>query len=295
MSEALPFSPLISPTKARRDAAQARDWAYVTAWLSQKYNPNPVPRFERNSETLDALLQLAAANEAADVEVDLVQRAEVEELKHHEETRDSDAVRLWREVLGRLDLSLDEQSRGVANQIVEASLLLGALDPEPQAIGERICELRMQKWESDQHVVRLQQLQARLEREMEEMKADIEQIRALNDGEVYGSTEESIQQQTAQLNRETKQFTGKIAEYTDRAAGLEKFKIACPTIVEIKKQEGDVKLEQARVKIVEKELAAFHGLPPDLTAARGEYQRATTELQTLKRQRDRFYEGMVNQ
>lgn len=64
-----PSAPVIfSPSVARAAASAAKDWSYVDSWLHAKYAPLhlKVPSFERNPETLKALLALATANEAAD-------------------------------------------------------------------------------------------------------------------------------------------------------------------------------------------------------------------------------------
>lgn len=73
-------SALFSPSKARQQQAQAKDWGYVTTWLRKKYFPKPIPNFERNEETLQALLNLAAFNERADEEQELIERVEREAL-----------------------------------------------------------------------------------------------------------------------------------------------------------------------------------------------------------------------
>jgi HAUS augmin-like complex subunit 1 len=78
-----PLSPgaLFSPSKARALTAQAKDWNYVDTWLSAKYAPKSAPPFERNADTLKALLALAAWNEAADEKRDLMGKLEVDALK----------------------------------------------------------------------------------------------------------------------------------------------------------------------------------------------------------------------
>src|SRR5438045_1541022 len=78
------FSPgaIFSPSQARQQLVQAKDWNYVDTWLSSHYGGRPAPPFERNSETLKVLLALAAYNEAADEERDLLQKLEVKALQH---------------------------------------------------------------------------------------------------------------------------------------------------------------------------------------------------------------------
>lgn len=72
---------LFSPSKAAQQRAQAHDWQHVEAWLSSLYPNRALPTFERNEETLKALLELAAANERADEEATMVVALE-EEVRH---------------------------------------------------------------------------------------------------------------------------------------------------------------------------------------------------------------------
>jgi HAUS augmin-like complex subunit 1 len=283
-----PISPLLSPTKARRDAAEAKDWADVSSWLATKYSPQPVPRFERNGETLRALLELIAVNEAADREVGLIQRAEEEELRRVEEADRSD-VGPCRDMLGALEVSLNERGASALNDLAEASLLLGTLSPDPGVMGERIMELSKEKFEREQQFRRISDLQGQLEHEIETMKTNTEKIRS----QVDEVAQEDMQQRTAQLNRETKQFTTKKVEYSERIAALERYTIESPNLSGLKIQEQLVKQAQARVKVLERQISEFHSLPPDLEAARGEYQRAVGELQDLRRRRDGSFQVMV--
>jgi hypothetical protein len=80
MDTTLTPTDLFSPSKARQQRAQAQDWASVDSWLSTKYPGRSLPTFERNEDTLRALLALAAANERADEERELVESVEREAL-----------------------------------------------------------------------------------------------------------------------------------------------------------------------------------------------------------------------
>lgn len=282
-------SPLISPTKARRDAAQAQDWAYVSSWLAKKYSPQPVPRFERNGETLSALLELVAANENADHEVELIQRAEEEELRRYEDAFRGDGGPC-RSILEALEESLDESGTNALIGLAEASLVLGTLSTNPMSMGERIVELSQEKFEMEEQLRRVADLQSQMEREMETMKMGIEKIQS-NVDEV---AQEDMQQRTAQLIRETKQFTTKVGEYGERTAALEKFNIASPTIPQVRDQEQTVKTLQAKVAALKQRIANLHGLPPDLEASRRECQRAQGDLQELRRRRNGLFANMID-
>jgi HAUS augmin-like complex subunit 1 len=81
MASQFPPGAIFSPSQARQQLAQAKDWNYVDTWLSTHYSGRPAPPFERNPETLKALLALAAHNEAADEERDLLQKLESKALQ----------------------------------------------------------------------------------------------------------------------------------------------------------------------------------------------------------------------
>jgi HAUS augmin-like complex subunit 1 len=284
------ISPLISPTKARRDAAQAKDWAYVSSWLADKYAPRPVPRFEHNPETLAALLELVRVNEAADREAELIHQAEEEEWRRYEAAYQREDRGPYQEIIDGLDESLDERGKKALTELAGASLLLGTLSADPTEMGERIIELSAEKFEAEERLRRIGSLQRQLEREMEKMETSIERI----DSQVDETAREDIQQQTAQLNRETKQFTTKMGEYSERIAALERFTISSPSISEVREDEQRVKKLQVSVKALERQVAELHGLPPDLAASREEYQRVHSELQELRRQRDGLFHRMVD-
>ncbi|KAK8181966.1 hypothetical protein IWZ00DRAFT_563708 [Phyllosticta capitalensis] len=69
---------LFSPSKAAQQRAQAHDWRHVETWLSALYPNQRLPAFERNDETLKALMAMAAANERADEEGRLLEQLEDE-------------------------------------------------------------------------------------------------------------------------------------------------------------------------------------------------------------------------
>lgn len=284
--------PLISPTKARQDAAEAQSWAYVSSWLTKKYAPQAVPRFERNPETLAALLDLAAANVAADKEAQLVQRAEEAELRRYQEAergRRRGGGSISTEILDALEGALDERGRHALNGLAEASLLLGVPSADFVAMGERIIALSQEKFEHEAHLTKIADLLSRLEAEIAMAERSTREMHS----KVDEATEEGIQQRTLQLKRETKQFTAKAAEYAERATALEKYKITCPGIDTVKQQEETVKQTQARIRALKKKIAGYHNLPPDLEAARAEFQRAQAELDDVKRERDKVFENMV--
>ncbi|KAL1865252.1 hypothetical protein VTK73DRAFT_5435 [Phialemonium thermophilum] len=76
---------IFSPSVARAAASAARDWNFVDGWLTSRLRranaqTGSAPIFERNPDTLRALLALVALNESADEERDLLASAEASAL-----------------------------------------------------------------------------------------------------------------------------------------------------------------------------------------------------------------------
>src|SRR5271170_3517443 len=269
---------LISQSKARRDAARARDWSYVTSWLAKKYATQPVPRFERSEEVLQSLLALMAANDAADAEAELLYRAEEEELGRFEERQGDDPVH---ELLGEVEASLDEKGKEALRDLAETSVLLGTLKTDAATLGARMVEVTRDEFDAAQRLGSVEAVQAYLEREIALLEHDMASLREREDE----SATETLRQQTTQYNRDAKQVGMKLVEYKDRIAALERAKVAGPQLEDVKVDEKEVLTLQTRVKSLEKQLAEYHGFPPDLEAAKEEYQRSQRELQSLTKRR----------
>jgi HAUS augmin-like complex subunit 1 len=279
-------SPLISPSKARRDAEEARDWAYVTTWLAEKYAPQPVPRFERNDDVLQNLLALVAANDAADGEAELLHRVREEELEGYEERRRKVVGDPLHELLGDVEASLDEKGAKALRDLAEVSVLLGTLKTDSATLTDRIWDLERDEFEAAERLRRVDAVQAYLEKEIASLERDMSSLQEREDESVT----ESLRLQTTQYNRDTKQVGMKLVEYKDRIAALERVKMAGPRLEHVKAAEEEAVALQARVKDLEKQLADYQGLPPDLDAAREEYQRSLTELRSLTRRRDELFD-----
>ena len=169
---------IFSPSVARAAASTAKDWSYVDDWLRRKYAASSssasggtkattakraswttVPQFERNPETLKALLALAAANEAADEERDQLARIEeaaLDEIRQHQQQQqqnrqrqreketsrkpdgpgpeqegeqggatDEDGVQVVEGILGALEEGLSREGRAALDAMAEMAVELG--------------------------------------------------------------------------------------------------------------------------------------------------------------------------
>lgn len=118
----------------------------------------------------------------------------------------------------------------------------------------------------------------------------------------------TLHAETQQHQRETKQLALKAAEYQDRISTLERQAKASSqnsnsnsnsnssnpvyTPATLGAKQASIDHKRKQVAALEKQLVAFHGLPPDLAAARAEVQRAEKELEELRRRRDELFETM---
>lgn len=121
---------LFSPSKARQQEAQAKDWQYIDTWLQQRYAPRQVPTFERNEDTLQALLTLAATNESAEERqylVTAVEKAALQDMRNHADA-DGDNVVIY-EVLNQ---NLSSEGRVAVDAVADVAVMINSYDCRPE-------------------------------------------------------------------------------------------------------------------------------------------------------------------
>ncbi|KAJ5232078.1 hypothetical protein N7468_005034 [Penicillium chermesinum] len=288
-------SPLASPTKARQAAIQAKDWAYVNTWLSRQFAPKPVPQFERNEDTLKVLLTLAAANDAADEEANLQQRAREEALTAYravEETELKDPhQRQKNDLLEAVEMCLDDKGHDDLNDLAESAAILGnTLNPEPEDIGQSIVELSAEDFDARNQMAKVETLHRYLQKELARLQTHLEDLKSNPAFQIP----EDIQTSTSEWTRGTKTLNNKVGEYQDRIASLERNRPHGPTIDELMHEEEGVLRLRETVKSLEGRVRAFHDLPTDIPAARARYKELELELNQLTRQRDMMFGNLID-
>ncbi|XRM40708.1 hypothetical protein ABZX51_004021 [Aspergillus tubingensis] len=281
-------SPLLSPAKARQAAIQAKDWAYVNAWLSRQYAPNPVPSFERNEDTLRTLLALAAANDTADEEATVLHQAReqaVESFKAREENEERQKV----EILDEVEHSLDDNGRRNLDDLAETTAVLGALGTSTRDLGQSIIELTVEEFDAQQQMSRVQALHEYLGRELATLR---EQLLDLKTNEVY-ETPVNLPALTAEWTRETKLLSAKAGEYQDRIASLQRNKCKGPTLEEVIAEEQSVIRMLESTKTLVERVKKLHDLPSDIPGARAQYKELEQELDRLTQQRNTMSEKLA--
>ncbi|KAI5284451.1 hypothetical protein KEM54_001321 [Ascosphaera aggregata] len=212
-----PIESLISPTRARQAALQAKDWALVTSWLTRIYAPNPVPAFERNEDTLSALLDLAAANSAADEQVRLVQQAEKDILGHlkaQQKCLDDDLLR--NDLFNTVEAALGEEGAVCIDEIAGVSAVLGIPNAEASEIGSAIIDMTREEHHSQQEMHQTNALLGRLEKDLAEVRQQLEEMK---NNEAF-QIPADLPTQTSEHIREIKLLNKKIDEYSSQLAGV---------------------------------------------------------------------------
>lgn len=277
---------LFSPSKARAQQAQAKDWSAVDAWLAKKYVPaRRPPTLERNEETLQVLLTLATLNEGADEQralVDRVHKAALQALNKGnvgQEGRDDDLKALFKQ--------LDEDA--ALTSLAKTAVALDVPDVCIETLGIAIADVNAQSFEADQLLRRAEeQLRAiktqrrKAEEQLNELKNDSFQ------------TPGQLVEQTGDWVRSTKQLKAKIAEYDERLASTGTAERPKVKLEDISKQARNLSTQQSQLADLEMQLRAYQSLPSDAKAARRKLESARDELRALTKKRDGLFEKLAD-
>lgn len=278
------ITPLLSPSKARIQFVQAQEWAHVTTWLASKYYPSAPPPFERNTETLNAILALAAFNESADEERDAYGKVEHDALK---ELNAIVSAEPDTEILAAVENSLTHEGRASLDALASLSVALGGA-PTEREMANSIVQLKAAEIKMQQQTQRVEELQTSLARELSWLREQLAEV----SGEEFQSPVEVLQK-TSGWTRSAKALGIKLAEYNDKLRSLDEGKAPGVDIHRVFEEENRVLELQGKVKALESRLAAFQGLPPEWELAKKEVDRVKRDLASLERQRDSMFERLV--
>ncbi|KKY27268.1 hypothetical protein UCRPC4_g01170 [Phaeomoniella chlamydospora] len=260
-----------------------------------------LPRFERNDETLQALLALVAANVAADERAELLLRAQEEEAEqwsaiekeedHSSDTPDAHRSDFVPNVTNLLEEMLDPEASEALDSLAESSLALGALSTSTTDMSQAIVDMAYQQQHFQHHVKSIESLQRSLESETRAMQDQLSELEQSK--EKSAESQETMQQQIADWTRASKLLAVKFDEYRDRVSRMQKGSDLC-TIEDLRVKERDVLRQKGQLRMLERELHTYQGLPSDLDAAREEYRRLNDGVMKLRRRRDEFFEYMAS-
>ncbi|KAI1362386.1 hypothetical protein F5Y08DRAFT_312305 [Xylaria arbuscula] len=326
MSHLAPQAAIFSPSIARAAASTAKDWAYVDAWLRRQWTHigNKPPSFERNSETLEVLLSLIAANEEADEErdrlvrleaaaLDEIRAAEREKEGHRSQTTGTsnssngnntgsagagDAATttaihgdiLAEDLLQALDAGLTKEGQTALDALADVSLSLNAAtDPSPSNLSRVYLDLQGAAHETSHLLHRVELLQAYLDDESARLQAFLEDLR---DGVQYQIPPEAAAAED--MEKEANTVGSRIPEMRRLVESLEK-KVGIPalTVEDVRLDEEAYRDRLVRKKDLDAQVKAFAGLPPDVEAARTELESLRAQLREATERRDANFEMLV--
>ncbi|KAF7549201.1 hypothetical protein G7Z17_g6544 [Cylindrodendrum hubeiense] len=293
-------SAIFSPSVARIAASTARDWSYIDTWLVAKLHPRPVPAFERNADTLKALLALASLNDTADEERQLLAKSEsaaLKELSLQQSTSQfvtgNDHTRARRPLRqGLLDAvqhNLPAEGHTALDAMSSMALQLGIAFPEPEDLGRRMVGLQASIQETEQMKSRVDILH----RHIEEETSKIHNLLRLLQGDEY-KPPPHLAKQNLELQRKVKTMSAKMPDLQDRVAALSASADAShPTTADIARDEQEYLAILAEKRDLDLQMANFHGLPSNPDMARSELEALRGQLRTFTSQRDAVFEGLV--
>jgi HAUS augmin-like complex subunit 1 len=281
----LSSSAIFSPSVARQQLAAAKDWNYIDSWLTTKFNGRPPP-FERNSDTLKALLALAAHNESADEERELLARVEVKVLQDLQAKRDADPNA---EILDAIERSLTREGKASLEALSTLSVSLNQPVADIENLGRSMIDLQVTSYNLDQDSDRISILEQHLNTELDRINTLIKELQS----DVYQCPSD-LAKQTIDYQRKTKALAAQLPELRDRVASLSAISGAPGVRIEdVKAEEDKFKDMMSDVKALEAQVKTYHGLPQDTDLARLELESVRVELRDLTRQRDSMFEGLV--
>ncbi|KAF2237484.1 hypothetical protein EV356DRAFT_511606 [Viridothelium virens] len=271
-----------SPSKARQQRALAKDWEYVQVWLGRKFAPKPVPSFERNEDTLKALLELASFNDAADEELALISAVHADALKELQDVQNND------DLIETITGALTDDGHESLNALAELSVGLNAPNVHPQTLAKNAVDLTEAEFDIEQQCRQAKAIAGYLEAELERL-GEVE-----NDLKSDAFTAPSeLGSKTLDWTRGTKQLKAKVTEYRDRLNSLSDAVPDKPNINELINAENHLASLKKRLMGLEKDVKSFVGLPHDKDLARFKVAEANQELQDLRKKRDHRFEALV--
>lgn len=287
---------IFSPSVARIAASTARDWSYVESWLRAKLQLFPdrsLPAFERNPDTLKALLALASFSEAADEERQLVARAEAEALRDvtsSTTTQGEEGGSVRDVLLETIEDELPKDGKVALEGMAAMAVQAGTIFPEPEDLGRRMLDHQKAIFEAEQMKCRAETLDRHI---TADAAATTKLVKTLQ-GDEY-TPRPGLAKQNLDQQRKAKASAAQLPDLRDRAASLAASHDAGahPTIQDIVAEEKDFLELLGRKRQLDLQLASFEGLPGDPDMARAELEALQEQLTGATSRRDAVFEGLV--
>lgn len=282
---------IFSPSVARIAASTARDWSYVDAWLTSKF-PSRLPPFERNPDTLKALLALAALNETADEDRLLLARADAAALQDHLSHAASAAGpqgQLAGPLLDAIEHHLSREGAAALDSMAAMSVQAGIAYPEPADLGRDMVALQASTYETERTKDRVDTLYRHIQQEAT-LVADV--LRRLQSD--HYKPPPGLAKQNLDVQRKVKTLSAQLPDLRDRVATLAaSVDTSHPTVDDVAREEQQYLELLTRKKELDAQMAVFEGLPNDPDMARSELDALRRQLRGVTSRRDAVFEGLV--
>ncbi|KAK7540674.1 uncharacterized protein J3D65DRAFT_616096 [Phyllosticta citribraziliensis] len=207
---------LFSPSKAAQQRAQAHDWQHVETWLSKLYPGQRLPAFERNEETLKALMAMAAANERADEEAALLNALEDEVRDELDATSNLDDDDSTAALVSSIESSLSPTGLRALDFLTRLTSSLPSSTYSPTALAHALISQSAHLASLSAHHDALAHLRLQL-------AATLHDVRATHDALTTDpalAPHAALPRQTTDFARQTKHLLPKLREYEERLAAL---------------------------------------------------------------------------
>ncbi|KAF6811161.1 hypothetical protein CPLU01_15168 [Colletotrichum plurivorum] len=297
MAHLPPSTAIFSPSIARIAASTAKDWRYVDGWLASKFQGRSVPPFERNPDTLKALLSLATVNETADEERELVARAEFTALKEIGAAREPSDVTpglpasatVRERILAAIQNHLTREGSTALDSMATLSCQLSAAYPDAEAIGRYMIILHAQAFEQEHMLVRVHIFRKYIEQE----SATADELLRIMRSDDYKPADD-LARQNVELQRKVKAMAVRIPELKDRVAILNQSVVLhFPTIEQTAREESNYFELLAHKKDLDTQVLQFSSLPDDVRRARLQLDSVRAQLRAVVQRRDDVFENLV--
>lgn len=300
MARLPPDAAIFSPSVARLAASTAKDWSYIDTWLASKYKGSSSPPFERNPDTLKALLALAGLNETADENRSLVARVEADALQELKTADDEckvderdgsivDLIEFNEDFFGVLEDSLTKDGKASLIAMASAAVHLGLAFPEPAQLGQAMLHLQTRNFNLEQAFARVGILQRYIDFEVARLTELLQEV----SGHEYRPPAD-LARQNLEMQRKVKAMAKRLPEMKDKVSSLARaVGVPNPNIEQVRIEEERY-LELLDVKRgLDQQIKEFEGLPPDTDEARLQLDTMRRELRSLTDRRDAVFENLV--
>lgn len=306
LSHLAPPVAIFSPSVARIAASAARDWNYIDSWLGTKIQGRAAPSFERNPDTLRALLALAAFSEASDEDQDALIQAEAYAVdkcapelpppRGENEVEATGGSRLVgpllsESILDNVEVEITNEGTTALTAMATMASTLGMAHPKPETFGYRIVGMQAQAHTLGQTSRRVNHMLQFLETELREFRCILEEL----EGDYYNPPTD-LARRNLELQKTMKSMDDRLPEIQNSLRSLalrSQTNNTQYTAQHIQEEELHFTASLSMKRDREFQVTAFEGLSSDPVLARVELDRLRSKLAETTHRRDLAFEGLV--